>query len=209
MDTIAISQMMMSPNGNILCITGPLCREFTGDRWIPRTVQLVKGEIGAKVNFPHKGQWRGSLMSSLICALNKWLSKQWWGWWFETPSCSLWRHCNVVRIPIKLYSYKMVICTNHSMILKNTITNWLFNSSWPSNAIWHCRFWLTLVLTMAWLAAWRHQATAWTNAELLLVGLWNSPKSNSTENTLVNSDWKVSENYTFLNYSQIPLGPLS
>ena len=27
--------------------------------------------------------------------LNKRLSKQWWGWWFETPSCSLWRHCNV------------------------------------------------------------------------------------------------------------------
>ena len=26
--------------------------------------------------------------------LNKRLSKQPWGWWFETPSCSLWRHCN-------------------------------------------------------------------------------------------------------------------
>ena len=25
---------------------------------------------------------------------NKRLSKQTWGWWFETPSCSLWRHCN-------------------------------------------------------------------------------------------------------------------
>ena len=23
------------------------------------------------------------------------LSKQWWDWWFETPSCSLWRHCYV------------------------------------------------------------------------------------------------------------------
>ena len=23
---------------------------------------------------------------------NKWLSKQSWGWWFETLSCSLWRH---------------------------------------------------------------------------------------------------------------------
>ena len=26
--------------------------------------------------------------------LNKRLSKQPYGWWFETPSCSLWRHCN-------------------------------------------------------------------------------------------------------------------
>ena len=25
---------------------------------------------------------------------NKQLSKQWWGWWFETPSSPLWRHCN-------------------------------------------------------------------------------------------------------------------
>ena len=27
--------------------------------------------------------------------LNKQLSKQSWGWWFETPSRSLWRHCDV------------------------------------------------------------------------------------------------------------------
>ena len=26
--------------------------------------------------------------------LNKRMSKQSWGWWFETPSGSLWRHCN-------------------------------------------------------------------------------------------------------------------
>ena len=29
--------------------------------------------------------------------LNKRLSKQSWGWWFETLSCPLWRHCNVTR----------------------------------------------------------------------------------------------------------------
>ena len=28
--------------------------------------------------------------------LNKRLGNQSWGWWFETPSCSLWRHCNEV-----------------------------------------------------------------------------------------------------------------
>ena len=26
------------------------------------------------------------------------LNKQSYGWWFETPSCSLWRHCNGVAI---------------------------------------------------------------------------------------------------------------
>ena len=43
------------------------------------------------VNSPHKGQWRGVLM--FYVRLNKRLSKQWQGWWFETPSRLLWRHC--------------------------------------------------------------------------------------------------------------------
>ena len=32
---------------------------------------------------------------------NKRLSKQSWGWWFETQSRSLWRHCNVDHIPCR------------------------------------------------------------------------------------------------------------
>ena len=38
--------------------------------------------------------------------LNKLLSKQPWGWWFETPSCPLWRHCKVIepvqRLPVPI-----------------------------------------------------------------------------------------------------------
>ena len=30
--------------------------------------------------------------------LNKQLGKQLWGWWFETLSCSLWRHCNDLQV---------------------------------------------------------------------------------------------------------------
>ena len=33
-------------------------------------------------------------MFSLICALNKRLRKRSRGLWFQTSSCSLWRHCN-------------------------------------------------------------------------------------------------------------------
>ena len=32
-----MQNMMTSSNGNIFRVTGPLCGEFTGDRWIPRT----------------------------------------------------------------------------------------------------------------------------------------------------------------------------
>ena len=60
----------------------------------PRYWPFVRGIHRSQVNSPHKGQWRGALMFSLICALNKRLSKQSWGWWFETQSRSLWRCCN-------------------------------------------------------------------------------------------------------------------
>ena len=41
--------------------------------------------------------------------LNKRLSKKSWGWWFETPSRSIWRHCN--EIPTKLaHRWKMGQC---------------------------------------------------------------------------------------------------
>ena len=60
----------------------------------PRYWPFVRGIHRSPVNSPHKSQWRGALMFSLICALNKRLSKQSWGWLFETPSRPLWRHCN-------------------------------------------------------------------------------------------------------------------
>ena len=46
-------------------------------------------------NSPHKGQWRGALMFSLVCAWKKRLRKQSWDWWFETPSRTSWRHFSV------------------------------------------------------------------------------------------------------------------
>ena len=58
----------------------------------PRYWPFVRGIHRSPVNSPHKGQWRGALMFALICAsINDWV-KQSWGWWFETPSLSLWRH---------------------------------------------------------------------------------------------------------------------
>ena len=70
--------MMTSSNGNIFRVTGHLCGEFTGHRWIPRTKAS-----GAEI-------W-----CFLDLRPNKRLSKQSWGWWFETLLRPLWRHCNV------------------------------------------------------------------------------------------------------------------
>ena len=45
--------------------------------------------------FPAQRPVTGSFDVFFDLRLNKRMSKQWWGWWFETPSCPLWRHCNV------------------------------------------------------------------------------------------------------------------
>ena len=63
----------------------------------PHYWPFMQGIHQSPVNSPHKGQWRRALMFSLICTLNKRSSKQSWGWWFETPSRSLWCHCNVIE----------------------------------------------------------------------------------------------------------------
>ena len=55
----------------------------------------MQGIHRSSVNSSHKGRWRGALFFYL--RLNKRLSKQSRSRWFETPSRSLWRHCNVVR----------------------------------------------------------------------------------------------------------------
>ena len=75
-------------------------------RHFPRYWPFVRGIHRSPVNSPHKGQWRVTLMISLICDLNKRLSKQLWGWWFETPSRSLWRHCNVNSQVIRIWPLK-------------------------------------------------------------------------------------------------------
>ena len=69
--------MMTSSNGNIFRVTGPLCGEFTGPGEFP-TQRPVTRSFDVFFDLP----------------LNKRLSKQPWGWSFETPSWSLWRHRN-------------------------------------------------------------------------------------------------------------------
>ena len=64
----------MSSNGNIFRIS-PVNGEFPSQRPVTRSFDIL-----------------------FDLRLNKLLSKQSWGWWFETPSRSLWRQCNGVHI---------------------------------------------------------------------------------------------------------------
>ena len=73
--------MMASSNGNILSVTGlcagnsPVTDEFPSERPVTRSFDVF-----------------------FDMRLNKRLSKQPWRQWFETPSCSLWRHCNISQL---------------------------------------------------------------------------------------------------------------
>ena len=71
-----IEFMMTSSNGNIFRVTGHLCGEVTGE-------------------FPTQRPVTRSFDVFLDLRLNKRLSKQSWGWWFESLSRLLWRHRNV------------------------------------------------------------------------------------------------------------------
>ena len=71
------------------------CKGFHDDviKWkhFPRYWPFVSGIHGSPVDSPHKGQWRGALMFSLVCAwTNGWSRRR----MFETPLRLLWRYCN-------------------------------------------------------------------------------------------------------------------
>ena len=74
---VTMVAMVTLSNGNILCVTGPLCGEFTCHRWIP----LTKASDA-------------ELWCFIYSAPKQRLSKQSRRRWFGTPSHSLWRHCN-------------------------------------------------------------------------------------------------------------------
>ena len=115
--------MMTSSNGNIFRVTGPLCGEFTGP-----------GE------FPTQRSVTRSFDVFFYLRLNKQLSKQPWGWWFETPSWPLWRQCNV-------------IC-NQAASLKEFQSCLGFNSNGPMRPLRYMR-WETSAPWDLW-ESWRH-----------------------------------------------------
>ena len=69
--------MMTSSNGNIFRVTDHLCGKFTG----PRSQRPVTRSFDVFFDLRP----------------NKRLSVQSRGWWFETPSRPLWRHCNETK----------------------------------------------------------------------------------------------------------------
>ena len=61
--------MMTSSNGNIFRVTGHLCWEFSGHRWIPRTMNGWVNNREAGDLRRHRAHYDVTLMAIVICAI--------------------------------------------------------------------------------------------------------------------------------------------
>ena len=99
--------MMTSSNGNFFRVTGLLCDAFAGHRWILLT----------------KGQWRGDLMYSLICAwTNSWENNR------DAGDLRFRRAYSDVTLMRKTF-----LASNRVYILMDQLTN----HEWPQWHIWY------------------------------------------------------------------------
>ena len=80
---------------------------------------FVRGIHRSPVN-PRTKSSDAELWCFFYLRLNRRLSKKSWVWWFETPSCSLWRHCNVI---IVLWSSYFVLFLPVCIMLRTMFMN--------------------------------------------------------------------------------------
>ena len=137
---------MTSSNGNIFRVTGPLCGEFTGP-----------GE------FPTQRPVTRSFDVFFDLRLNKRLSKQPGGWWFETPSWSLWRHCYADDKPLLHW------CINPARTGRRWVNRVTLSNSFVLNIQW-------------W-----NMSQDQVQIHLLMV----KKRSGSVENILSHTSWKT------------------
>ena len=82
---------------------------------------LCAGNSPATGKFPTQRPVTRSFDVFIDLRLNKRLSKHLWGWWYETPLCSLWRQCN--EMP---QQYNCQQCQDMCKILESSMNSILF-----------------------------------------------------------------------------------
>ena len=96
---------------------------------------FVRGIHRFPVNSPRKRPVTWSFDVFFDVHLNNRLNRHWWGWWFETPSCPLWRQCNAhdaeitSLLPFDLIIMLVLHCVPTRMLPNQFHTHWLFK--WP------------------------------------------------------------------------------
>ena len=93
---------------------------------------------------------------------NEWLSKQSWGWWFETPTSPLWRHRNVLRL------VQLTLSRHFNIHNKQ-------HSTWGETSLSNLpRQWLLWGQNLGWFLTWRCNQME-TFSEFLAFCVENSP----------------------------------
>ena len=79
-------------------------------------------------NSPVSGEFPAQrpVTRSFDLRLNKRLSKQSWGWWFETLSCPLWRQCNVAQLLTHAGVIFMLLLNRCVSVLRRVNTHWKY-----------------------------------------------------------------------------------
>ena len=90
---------MIDAHGELL----QLCITSLVNSWLRHQMEtfsallaICTGNSPVTGEFPEQSPVTRSFDAFIDRRLNKRLSKRWWGWWFETPLCPLWCHCNVL-----------------------------------------------------------------------------------------------------------------
>ena len=89
---------------------------------------------------------------------NKRLSKQWWGWWFETPSSPLCRHCKDFDIPWDFHIHNRFKHMRYIVFYKLVVHLWRIYASVN---------WASIGLDNG-LSPVQCQAITWSSADLLM-----------------------------------------
>ena len=112
--------LMTSSNGSIFRVTGPLWGEFTGGWWIP----LTKASDA-------------QLWCFLWYTFDKRLRKQSKRQWFETPSCSLWLHCNGFHFIWSLFARVPLTRSQHWKKYLSPNSYYMYLNLWWSTSLTH------------------------------------------------------------------------
>ena len=87
---------------------------------------LCAGNSPVSGEFPSQRPVTRSFDVFFDLRLNKQLSKQSWGWWFETPSRPLWRQCNELHALLRCCTFQ--ICFQQSITHKKIISMLIMES---------------------------------------------------------------------------------
>ena len=93
---------------------------------ISAKLALCAGNSPVSGEFPSQRPVTRSFDVFFDLRLNKRLSKQSWGWWFETPSRPLWRQCNELHVLLRCCTF--LICFQQSITHKTVISMLIMES---------------------------------------------------------------------------------